>query len=182
MTRGSSGSQSQADPIDGIVKGILDGSRQPTGEDVSAIITRMATAPSDARRRDLSQPLLDLIRQHGQNAPAWPTEFTHHWAKHVLGDGQWESSTSEAIYFHDLRQAILHPRSRLVLHRLPNGRSRAIVITYTSHIIPLERLGPKYGPELVVVYSADTGKILTGYMVKFSSDITSRPGTIWLRR
>lgn len=142
----------------------------------------MATAPFDARRRELSQPLLDVIRQHGQRAPASSTEFTHHWAKHVLGDGQWAPSMSETAYFHDLRQAILHPTSRLVLHRLPNGRSRAIIMTYTMHIIPLERLGPKNGPELVIVYSADTGKILTGYMVKSSFDIISRPGTIWLRR
>ena len=94
---------------------ILDGIRYPVKGDTEAIIARMTAVPFDSRRRDLPRPLVNLIRRHGYALDEQSTELTHHWAKHVLGDGQWAVTTTEATYFDDIRRAISYPASGLFL-------------------------------------------------------------------
>jgi hypothetical protein len=123
-----------------------------------------------------------LLELNGYAVPDRPTSLTYHWAKHVLGDQQWTSSTTESMYFDDLRRAIRHPSSRLLVQTSRTNDNVAIIIAESIEIVPVERLGGRYGPELLVVYSADIGKILSGYMTTSSSGTTSIPETVWLRK
>lgn len=168
-------------PVDIAIREILRGDRPAADLSASAVADRMASVTFSLSRRGLPRPLLAFMELHGYAIERRPTELTNHWAKHVLGDGQWSVGTDATQYMNDLRAVCHHSVSRLVLRRIASGSRRAIAIANTLDIVPSERLGANYGPELVVVYSADTGKILSGYMVQIFAAPASEPETIWLR-
>lgn len=168
------------DAGDTAIVDILARARSPVVEDTQAIITRMASSPFNSRRRDLSKPLVALVQAHGYTLDEQPTELTHHWAKHVLGDGQWTAVTTKDMYVNDLQRAIRHDSSRFFVRQSMSGERIAIAVAQSAEIVPTSRRGRAFGPELLVVYSADIGKIISGYMVASSLENVSRPGTIWL--
>lgn len=168
-------------PVDVAIRDILQAQRPPSVSDAGAVVERMASATFKTGRRRLPQPLLELMSLHGYSTDQRMTELTFHWAKHVLGDGQWSPEIDEVTYLEHLRRVVEYPESRLFLQRRNHRSSAAIAIANTVDIVPPELCGSGGGTEIVVVYSADLGKILSGYMIDTSLTITSEPRTIWLR-
>lgn len=170
-------------PVDVAIREILQGQRSSRSIDVDAVIERLASVTFKTGRRRLPQPLLALMHWHGYSTGRPMTELTFHWAKHALGDRQWSAATTETVCLEDLRRVVRHPKSRLLLRRTRASTYLAFVIADTVNVVPLERLGPDHGPEILVVYDAGIGKILSGYMILTSTPLASEPRTmtIWLR-
>jgi len=132
--------------------------------------------------RNIPGPLQDLMRQHGYPVPDRGNDLIFHWAKHVLGDQQWTSDTTPEEYWQYGQAAIRHEESQLVVLNAASGHDVAIVIAKTANVVPERRLGPRAGDEVLVIYSATTGRILSVHMVESSFRLTAGTSTVWLPR
>lgn len=88
--------------------------------------------------------------------------------------------TAAQQYVADLRQAVRSVTARLIVFERRGGFIAA-TITETDRVISAERQGPSVLSNLLVVYSADRGTILTGYQF-FTLTQTGIPrGARWLK-
>jgi hypothetical protein len=168
--------------VDDLIRSLVSGDRAPSEQDAVDILDHIAGSTFYLGRRNIPKPLQDLMREHGHTVPDRGDDLIYHWAKHVLGDEQWAPNTTAAEYWEHAQRAIRHPDSRLVVQSAAKGHDVAIVIADTSNIVQTELLGSRAGDEMLVVYTATTGRILSVHMVESSSKLTARPRTIWLRR
>ena len=122
------------------------------------------------------------MRVHGYPILDRGDDLIYHWAKHVLGDEQWTPDTTPAEYFEYAMDAVIHPDVRLIAQVARSRHHVAVAICSVEHVVPVIRRGPRVGTDLLVVYSADVGRIVSAYMTASTSQIVSRAGTVWLRR
>jgi hypothetical protein len=168
--------------IDDLIRSLVSGDRVPSKQDAVAILNHIAGSTFYMGRRNIPRPLQELMREHGYAIPDRGDDLIYHWAKHVLGDEQWTPDTTPTEYWEHAQRTIRHPDSRLVVQNATKGHDVAIVIADTANIVQAEQLGPRAGDEMLVVYTATTGRILSAHMVESSTKLTARPSTIWLRR
>jgi hypothetical protein len=166
-------------PVDQLIRELVDTGRAATDEEVVRIIDRMASVPfklevGPVRRRDRG------ASHQGQTLGARADALTYHLIKRVAIERQWGQATTANEYLADLRRAIQLSDARLgVFFR--RGGYIAATITPTNLVLPLARRGPRLLPNLLVIYSADRGIILSGY--QFSTlEQTGIPEEVrWLR-
>jgi hypothetical protein len=168
--------------VDALIRQLVSGDRVPSEQDAGDILGHIAGSTFYLGRRNIPRPLQELMREHGYLVPIRGDDLIYHWAKHVLGDGQWTPDTTPAEYWQHAEGAIRRPESSLVVQKAEPGHAIAIVVARTANVVPERNFGPRSGDELLVVYSATTGRILSAYMTETSSQFTARPSTIWLRR
>lgn len=166
--------------IDIVIRDIIARRHTPTTGDVERIIERMRTSTFSLARRDIAAPLRTLMIEHGHEVPARGNDLIYHWAKHALGDRQWTPQTTVTDQ-DDLQRAVLDPASRLLVRHAYSGHDVTMIVATTDRVIPASRLGEHPGPEVIVVYPATVGRILSEYMVAASQPLTESPSTIWLR-
>jgi hypothetical protein len=102
-----------------------------------------------------------------------------HLVKRTLVEEQWQATTV-ADYILDLRRAAQAAGAQ-VLAYTRWGETFAATITPTREAVPIQRLGQKACPNLIVVYSADRGVIVTGYMFTGLADLDLPGDVLWLR-
>jgi hypothetical protein len=168
--------------VDALIRQLISGDRVPSEQDVVDILDHIAGATFYLGRRNIPGPLQDLMRDHGYPMPDRGDDLIYHWAKHVLGDQQLTPDTTAAEYFEYAMKAVTHPDARLIAQVTRSGHHVAVAICPVEGVVPLIRWGPRVGTDLLVVYSADAGRIVSAYMTASTSRITSRAGTVWLRR
>jgi hypothetical protein len=101
----------------------------------------------------------------------------YHLARRV-DEGQWEEGTMEEEYLLDLRSTASDPSARLVLYTLKGGNVAAIL---SDNVVPQDRRGPDSLDHLFVVYSADRGRIISGYQVSGLEQVNVSGDPLWLR-
>jgi hypothetical protein len=168
--------------VDTRIRQLIRRDRVPSDQDAVDVLDRIADATFYLGRRNIPEPLQDLMRQHGYPVPDRGNDLIFHWAKHVLGDKQWTPDTTPADYWQDAQDAIRHEESQLVVLNAASGHDVAIVIAKTANVVPDRRLGPRAGDEVLVIYSATTGRILSVHMVESSFRLTAGTSTVWLPR
>ena len=65
-------------------------------------------------------------------------------------------------YLADLRRAVREPGTRLAIYARRGG-AVAATVTPLDRVLPPERRGRKPQPNVLVIYSADRGMIVSGY-------------------
>jgi hypothetical protein len=168
--------------VDALIRALIHGERQPADDDATTILEHIAGSTFYPGRRNIPRPLQELMIRHGYEVPDRGDDIIYHWAKHVLEDQQWTVDTTATAYFQFAVRAVTHPASRLLVQFAPSGHRVAVVISAVDDIVPLASQGPRSGRNLLVVYSADVGRIVSAHMTASTSRITSRTGTVWLRR
>ncbi len=166
-------------PTDRLIRELLRTGRQATDEEITRIVECIATAPFDpqtVRVRPAHRGAGYQDRTLGVAAPS----LTYHLVKRVVLGQQWAAGTTADQYVEDLRRAALNPSARLAIYQRRGGHIAAVVAP-TDRVLPAERRGARPEPNLLVVYSADRGIILSGY--QFSTlDKTGVPREArWLR-
>lgn len=106
--------------------------------------------------------------------------LTYHLVKRVVDERQWAPGTTAARYIADLRRAIRHPSSRLTIYTRRGGHIAATIVP-TSAVIPAAHRASGSQPELLVVYSADRGIILSGYQVSSLMQAGIPEEALWLK-
>ena len=168
--------------VDALIRQLISGERGPSEQDAIDILDHITGATFYMGRRNIPGPLQNLMREHGYPIPDRSDDLIYHWAKHVLGDQQLTPETTAAEYFEYVMNAVAHPEVRLIAQVARSGHHVAVVICPVENVVPVIRWGPRVGTDLLVVYSADAGRIVSAYMTASISRITSRAGTVWLRR
>jgi hypothetical protein len=169
-----------ADPVDAlIVRLIRDESAVATPEDVAAIVDRMASAPFNRHPMHVRRRDRDLIAGHALDiSEADPLAF--HLAKRVRQEHQWSAGTTPEAYVRDLRASCQHPRASVLVHTRAADLVAA-TIAPTADVVPMERRGSDWLPQLIVVYSARRGNVRTGYMFSTLEKLNLPETVRWLR-
>ena len=115
----------------------------------------------------------------GQTLGARADSLTYHLTKRVVIERQWAEGTTAAQYLEDLRRAVRDPAARLAVYER-RGDQVAATITPTRRVLPPRRLGPRPLPNLLVVYSAVRGIMVTGYQFSALENTGIPEGVRWL--
>lgn len=149
--------------VDQLICEIIRTAREPRLAEIGLILKHVATAsfgirPVRVRRRDRGLAYLG-VTLGDRTAP-----LAYHLVKRVVGqdEKQWAFGTTADEYLLDMRQAARAPGAHLALYER-NLEYLAAVIALTADAVPVERRGPGALPNILVVYSASRGRIVTGY-------------------
>lgn len=93
-------------------------------------------------------------------------------------EGQWAEGTTESEYLEDLRAAVRDPSARLALYVLRGGH---VAAAFSNNRMPPSRRGPNALDYLFVVYSADRGRIISGYQASSLDAVEVSASPLWVR-
>lgn len=163
------------DPTDRLIRELIRTRREATTEEVEWVIDRIAAAPFMGEVR---VPTRDRgLSYQGRTVGTREDSLFYHLAKRV-SEGQWRSGTTETEYLRDLRDAVSAPEARLVVYALENGNVAAVL---TGNSVPETRLGDDPEAYVFVVYSANRGRIFSGYQASSIETINVSETPLWLR-
>ncbi len=167
-------------PADGLIHDLIAHPRAATAEESQQIIERIASAPFDMEMQRVPRALRGLTYQ-GITLGTETDALTIHLFKRVLADEQWAVGTDAAAYLETLRTAAGTPQARLVLYRHWGTRDIAAVIARTDRCIAPEQLGAKREANLIVLYEANRGILLSGYQFSAMETVRIPRDALWLR-
>lgn len=166
-------------PTDRLIRALIQTGRRATLDEVEQIVERMATAPFEPRQRRV--PVVERgLSYQGRTLRAREESLFYHLVKRVLVNEQWADGTTADEYLTDLRQAVRSSDAHLLLYRARGGHM-AVLIAPTAAILPVMRQGARMLPNLLVVYSADRGIIVSGYQFSALSGIRIPQEAQWLK-
>lgn len=166
-------------PVDRLIRELVDTNRAATAEEVVRIIDRMATVPFASHEVKIN-PQEQGASYHGMMLGARADSLTYHLIKRVAIEQQWAQGTTAQGYVTDLRRAIRDDETQLTVYRRRGGAMAAIVVP-TARILPPDRRGPKPAPKMIVIYSADRGRIISGYQFSTFTVTGVPPEAQWLK-
>lgn len=154
-------------------------SKEVTDEEIVQIIGRMAGASFDQGKRRVPTRYRGT-RYRGRTLGSSAPSLTYHLTKRVVIEEQWAAGTTADQYVADLRQAVRSPSARLALYMRRSG-AIAATVTPTDVVVPPERRGSQPQPQLLVLYSADRGIIISGYQFSILEQTGIPQEARWLR-
>jgi hypothetical protein len=167
-------------PADALMHELIARPRAATADEVKQIIDRIATAPfnTDIQR---VPPRERSFHYAGKPLGMYSDSLTLHLVRHVHKDRQWARGTTSGEYVDILHAAARDSQAKIALHQQWGTRDVAAVIAPTRMVCDATLLGPKSLPNLLVVYAANRGILITGY--QFSTmDAIAIPGDAqWLK-
>lgn len=166
-------------PVDRLVRDFIQTGRVAIPDEVEEIIGRIATVQFKPAMVTVPMKHRGLSYQ-GQTLGPRMDALRCHLAQRVVVDAQWAMATTTAEYLADLRRAIRGPATQLAVYTRRGGHI-ATTLSPTNIVLSPARRGPGSLPELLVIYSADRGIILSGYQI-FGLTTAGIPwGARWLK-
>lgn len=165
-------------PADRLIRDLIRTGRPVTEEEVGRIIERLASAPFDPRTVPVGVRQRGLVYRRvilGARADS----VAYHLAQRVLQDKQWAPGTTADQYLDDLRRGVRASSRLLVYHR--RGGAIAATVTPTDDVVPVTRRGSRALANLLVIYAADRGTIISGYQFSALDKIGIPQEARWLR-
>lgn len=166
-------------PVDQLIVRLIREKIEASPEDVDRIVQRMASAPFS--RRSVRVPSRERGMSYGDIVLGRVSEsLAYHLVKRVRVEHQWADGTKADEYLHDVQIAAWHPAAQVLVYER-SGDFFVATISPTTEVVPVERLGCDWQPNLLVVYSAQHAMVTKSYM--FSSlEAVNLPERIrWLR-
>ena len=148
-------------PVDLLIRDLISSRRYADPDEVARIIDKIAHAPFDAQ-------VVTVQMRHrgttygGTTLGAREDRRLYHLTVRVVVEHQWEDGTTLSEYLADLRGVVALPNSRIAIYERRGGFMVGVVGS-TYLVIPRSRRGNRCEPLCFVAYSADRGKIITGY-------------------
>ena len=164
--------------VDQLIRELIQTGRAATAAEIGEILDRMATAAFNPDLRAV--PTRDRGHSYqGQTLGTRADSLTYHLIKRVVIEEQWAHGTTASDYVGHLHAAA-RAAARLCAYSYGAG-AIAATLSPTSQVVPAARLGPRLQALVLVIYSANLGRLVTGYQVS-SVQATSIPtGALWLR-
>ena len=166
-------------PVDQLIVRLIREKIEASPGDLQRIVDHMATAPFNrhpvrvrARDRGLSYGGVVIGRI------ADPLDL--HLAKRVVQEEQWTPGTTAHEYLDHIKSAIRHPQAQILVYER-SGDLVAATIMPTADIVPADRQGVNVEHNLLVVYSARHGSVLSGYMFSALEKLNLPERIRWLR-
>ena len=166
-------------PVDLLIRELIATRRNVEPDEIGRILDRIATTPFDPRV--VRVPTLERGLGYGaRRLLPWDDSLFIHLVRRVVLDRQWSEGTTAEQYVQDIRAAVRADHVTLAVYARRGG-SIAAVLAPTHLAVPASRRGVRARSELVVVYSADRGIIVTGYQVPSRSELAIPEDALWLR-
>ena len=173
------GEMSSRNPVDILIRDLIRTGRTGTSDELDRIIDHMAAAPFS--RESIRVPIDERGTWYqGHQLAARAESLSYHLVKRVVIEQQWVDGTSAAQYVEDVRRAVRHPSARLTVYERRGGYLAATV-TPTDVVLTPARRGVKPERQLLVIYSADRGIIVTGYQFSELSETGIPSEARWLK-
>ncbi len=150
-------------PVDGPIRELIQTRRHATDAEVRQILARIGNAPFDFRVLPVPVRYRGLSYQGRSLGSREPT-LTAHLTRRVVAEQQWAVGTTAQAYVDDLHAAARLPSARLAVYERRGG-NMAAVLTSTAEAVPSERIGAEFRPDMLVLYAADRGAIISGYQI-----------------
>lgn len=148
-------------PVDRLILELIQSGRDVTTAEIDRIIGRIAGAPFNPRSVRVPQYERGA-RYRRYTLDARAPSLAYHLVKRVAIERQWAAGTTPDSYVMDLQAAVRDPLARLAVYER-RGDHVAVTVTPTDVVLPSRRRGPQRLANLLVIYSADRGIIVTGY-------------------
>jgi hypothetical protein len=167
------------DPVDQLIARLVYEDADASPEDVQRIVDRMATAPFNQRptrvlSRERGMVYGDIVL--GRRADS----LELHLVKRVVEEQQWAFGTTVDEYLNALRAAVQHADAQIMVYERADDLVAA-TISPTDGVVPANRRGVNSEPNLLVVYSARHGSVLSGYMFSTIEKLKLPEKIRWLR-
>lgn len=166
-------------PTDRLIRALIQTGRRATPEEIERIVDRLATAPFEPRPKRVGVAERGWQYQ-GRSLAAREESLFYHLVKRVVADGQWGDGTTAEQYLVDLHQAARSDEAHLVVYAARGGHIAA-AITPTIAVLPIARRGSDTLPNLLVIYSADRGIIVSGYQFSTLDETRIPQEARWLK-
>lgn len=153
--------------------------RAATPEEIAQIVEQIAAAPFNPTEVRV-RPVHRRFRHLDRSLSARESSLTYHLALRVVAERQWPHGTTASECLADLRRSVRLDSARLAVYERRGGHI-AIAVTPTEDILSRAQRGTKYLPNLLVVYSADRGIILSGYQFSDLASTGVPKEAQWLR-
>ena len=144
-----------------LIRALIQAGREATSEEITRVVGHIAAAPFDPRVVPAAAEHRALT-YHGRTLGDRADALFYHLVQRVVVERQWADGTTAERYLADLRDAVRAPDARLAVY-FRRGGYIGVTVTPTAHVLPSDRRGVGELPNLLVVYSADRGMIVTGY-------------------
>jgi hypothetical protein len=176
---GPDGSGLSQHPVDRLVRELIASGRAAARDEIAAIVERVASAPFDYHEVRVR------VDERGASyrgivLGARERSLNYHLVKRVAIERQWANGTTTDSYQADLRRAARHPLARLLVYQRRGG-AIAATISSTDRVAPAGYWGPSWLPNLLVIYSADHGMMLSGYQFSELEAVGIPEEALWLR-
>jgi len=166
-------------PADQLIHDLIAHPRPATEEEIRQIADRIASAPFSTESQRV--PVLERgFTYRGVQFGTLEDSLTLHFVHHVIMEAQWAEGTTVEAYVRSLHRAAHAPQARIALYRQWGERDIAAIIVPTQDVLDPREAGRGSLPNLLVVYRADRGMLVSGY--QFSTiDMVRIPRTaLWL--
>jgi hypothetical protein len=166
-------------PADLLIRELIARPRSATEKDVRLIADRVADAPFSMEIQEIPPRERERTYQ-GITLGKYADSLTRHLFRRIYEE-QWATGTTADAYVRSLHRAVCEPSARIALYQRWGSRDTVAFIVPTRDVLKPRQIGAKAEPNLLVVYEANRGILISGY--QFSSMATIRiPGdAIWLR-
>lgn len=101
-----------------------------------------------------------------------------HLVQRVVVEEQWADGIGEREYVEDLRTAIMDSAARLCVYERRGG---AVAAVFARNWAPMSHRGPDVLPFVFVIYSADRGRIISGYQASDINRLSIGGDVQWLK-
>lgn len=167
-------------PADRLIHDLIAHPRAATEAEIRLIADRIATAPFNPATQKVS--LANRKFDYQGATPGRQTDsLTLHLIQRVMRDRQWAMGTTAMDYLRSLHAATRSESVQIALYRQWEERDIAVVIARTRTVLSEQQLGPRSETNLVVVYRADRGILVSGYQFSTMDKITIPDDALWLK-
>jgi hypothetical protein len=170
----------EAHPTDQLIRDLIAHPRSATEQEIQLITDRIADAPFNRDLQKVPVPLRGLDYRGGSLGTQL-TSVVLHFIQHVEIEKQWAPSTTIEAYIESLHRTARVPEAQIALYRQWGTRDIAAIIVPTEKVLDSRQMGSGTLPNLLVVYGADRGMLVSGYQFRTMDNVRIPKDAVWLK-
>lgn len=167
-------------PADLLIHELITRPRPATEQEIRLITGRIADAPFNRDLQKVPVPLRGLDYRGGALGTQM-TSLVLHFIQHVEIEKQWATGTTIDGYIESLHRVAREPEAQIALYRQWGTRDIAVIIMPTKKVLNSRQMGSGTLPNLLVVYRADRGMLVSGYQFSTTDDVRIPKDAVWLK-
>jgi hypothetical protein len=167
-------------PADLLIHALIARPCPATEQEIGLITGRIASAPFNEDMQNVPVLLRGLDYQ-GVILGTQMTSLALHFIQHVEVEKQWATGTTINAYTDSLHRAVRDPEVRIALYRQWGMRDIAAAIVPTKRVLDSGQMGSGALPNILVVYRADRGMLISGYQFSTMDTVRIPRDAVWLR-
>ncbi|MGI8856877.1 MAG: hypothetical protein ACR2JW_14095 [Thermomicrobiales bacterium] len=164
-------------PVDALIRDLIRTRRPASDDEIVQIVDRMASTPFNQQIVSVPVDYRGLTYQ-GHTLSNRENVWLLHLFQRVVDEQQWTEGTDRHEYLSDLRRAVRHFAARLCVYQRRGGNLASILAPNT---MPITRRGIGSLPFVFIIYSADRGRIVSGYQASGVDTISIPEDAQWLK-